>query len=289
MGKIRKPDEVATIDACLVVLTPEDGSAEPIGITSDTEVATEVQIETTDANKLMIKGVLKAQKAEQKTITGVKITLTDNMTVLEVAQAVQGGIILRDEKGKIIKYTPPISGNKEKDRAKYTLDIYTACMDSAGDIVGYEKTTYLHCVGEPVAYNSKDDEWRSAEYILNSMPKKNEPPYAIEYVDELPEVAEQAEVTPVLGELTVASIAGSVAGKTKVTVEPPLAGGNSYKYRVEASPSIPAYDQICNTGYNDWDGTSEIEGATGQKILVVEASAEGKARAAGTANVTAKE
>ena len=52
---------------------------------------------------------------------------------------------------------------------------------------------------------------------------------------------------------------------------------------------MPAYNQICSTGYNDWDGTSEIEGATGQKILVVEANAEGKARAAGTANVTAKE
>lgn len=288
MGKIRRPDEVATIDACLVVMTPEDGSRDAIGITSNTEVATEVQIETTEANKLMIKSALKAQKPEQKTITGVKITLTDNMTVLEMAQAVQGGEIVKDSSGKILRYTPPVSSSIADDRTKYTLDIYTACMDSSGDTLSYEKTTYKHCTGEPVSYNAKDDEWRTAEYVLNSMPKKNEPPYAIEYVDALPEVTEPTEPAPTLGELTITSVEGANAGDTKITVIPSLSSGNSYKYKVAANPTLPTYDQVCSSGYTNWDGAADITAATGQKIVIVEVDAENKARAAGIAIVTAK-
>lgn len=196
--KIRKPDEIATIDAAMIVLTPEDGEEDAIGITTNTEVATEVQTETTDANKLIIKGELKAQKKEKRTVTGIKITLTDNMTVLELAQVVQGGTILRDETGKITKYTPPIIGSKEEQK-KYTVEVYSACMDSSGDVTGYEKIKYLHCTGEPFAYNAKDDEWRSAQYVLTSLPKKGEPPYDQEIVDALPEVTDVSDSTQTEG------------------------------------------------------------------------------------------
>ena len=57
---------MATIDASLIVLTPEGGAGDAIGITTNTEVATEIQIETTDANRLIIKGELKAQKKREK-------------------------------------------------------------------------------------------------------------------------------------------------------------------------------------------------------------------------------
>lgn len=189
-GKIVKPTEAAAIDACMVVLTPESGG-DAIGVTSDTEVATEVQMETTEANKLIIKGVLKGQKPEKKTITGVKVTLTDNLTLLEVAKAVQGGTITRDATGKITKYVPPLIGSEEKPE-KYTLDVYTANMDASGDTLSYEKITYKHCTGEPVAFSSKDDEWRTAQYVLTSHPKNGEAPYEVNIVDELPTVEEAA-------------------------------------------------------------------------------------------------
>ena len=287
MGKIRKPYEVATIDAALIVLTPEKGSEDAIGITTNTEVATEIQTETTDANKLIIKGELKAQKKEKKTITGVQLTLTDNMTVLDLAKAVQGGEIVRDELGNILKYTPPVVGKEEKQE-EYTVDIYSACMDSSGAVVKYEKTTYKHCTGQPFAYNSKDDEWRSAQYVLLSLPKKGEPPYAIEYVDELPEVEDASEIVPTLGELTVKSDAGSTTGKTKVIVTPQKADGNSYKYKTAANLTAPKYNEICTSGYTEWNGTEEITAVTGHKVLIVEVTADNKARAAGIATVAAK-
>lgn len=186
---INKPTETATIDACLVVLTKEDESKSAIGITSNTEVATEIQTEETDDNKLIIKNKLKAQKIGKKTVTGVKVTLTDNLTILELAQAVQGGTITRDESGKITKYTPPLIDSDVKQE-KYTLDIYSACMDTSGDVLQYEKVTYKHCTGDPVGYNAKDDEWRTTEYVLKSLPKGDEAPYEVTYVDELPTVTE---------------------------------------------------------------------------------------------------
>ena len=287
MGTIRRPEEVATIDASLIVLTRENGDGDAFGITTNTEVATEVQTETTDANKLIIKGVLKAQKKEKQTLTGIQITLTDNMTVLDLARAVQGGKILRDEQGKIIKYVPPIVG-EEEEQEKYTVEVYTACMDSSGEILKYEKTTYKHCTGQPFAYNAKDDEWRSAQYVLLCLPKQGEPPYELDYVDELPEIEDVAEIIPELGSLTVTSVAGTTSGKTKVTVKPDKATGNSYKYKTGSSVSLPSYNQDCSSGYTDWNGTDEITATTGQKILIVEVTADAKARAAGIGNVTSK-
>lgn len=287
MGKIRKPDEVATIDAALIVLTPESGEGDSIGITTNTEVATEVLTETTDANKLIIKGELKAQKKEKQTLTGIQLTLTDNMTVLDLAKAVQGGVILRDEQGKIVKYTPPLVG-EESSQEKYTVEVYSACMDSSGEIIKYEKTTYKHCTGQPFAYNAKDDEWRSAQYVLVSLPKQGEPPYEIDYVDELPEVEDASEVVPTLGTLTVTTVAGTSTGKTKVAVKPDKTAGNSYKYKTGASVSLPTYNQDCSSGYQDWDGTSEIAATSGDKILVVEVSASNRAMAAGIGTITVK-
>lgn len=92
-----------------------------------------------------------------------------------------------------------------------------------------------------------------------------------------------------LGELTVTSAAGTNSGDTKVTVTPELTGGNSYKYKVGANPSLPKYDQKLTTGWTAWDGTADITAATGQKIVVAEVTAGNEARKAGSATVTAKE
>lgn len=91
-----------------------------------------------------------------------------------------------------------------------------------------------------------------------------------------------------LGELTVSSAAGTNAGDTAITVSPGLTSGNSYKYKVAANPTMPAYNATCTTGYTVWDGTSDITATTGQKIVVVEVDANNKAKKAGMATVTAK-
>ncbi|MCR2023644.1 hypothetical protein NSB04_28670, partial [Blautia pseudococcoides] len=78
----KRGTEKATIDCCMIVVTTKETTPKCIAITSGTKLGVEPQLETTDAVKCMIKGVLKAQKPEKKTLTGHTLTLTDNLTIL---------------------------------------------------------------------------------------------------------------------------------------------------------------------------------------------------------------
>lgn len=98
--------------------------------------------------------------------------------------------------------------------------------------------------------------------------------------------AQSEAPAPELGVLTVASAAGAESGKTKITVTPAKASGNSYRYKVGASAALPAYDADCSS-YAEWDGTADITATTGQKIVVVECEGD-RARKAGSATVTTK-
>ena len=94
--------------------------------------------------------------------------------------------------------------------------------------------------------------------------------------------------TPELGILNVQSSEGTTAGNTKITVTPVKEENNSYKYKVAANPTMPEYDQVCSSGYTNWNGTDEITATTGQKIVIVEVDSENKAKKAGQTTVTSK-
>ncbi|MCD2492732.1 hypothetical protein LQE92_08835 [Lacrimispora sp. NSJ-141] len=184
----KRGTEKATIDCCMIVVTTEEESPRCIGITSGTKLSVEPQMETTDAVKLMIKGTLKAQKPEKQTLTGHTITLTDNLTILELIEILQGGFLTKDaETQKITGYTPPASG-EEYTPVKFKLDAYSAQM-AGSDITGYEKVSYPGCTGQPAGLNSEDDVFRATEYTINSAPGNGEAPYTIAYVDVLPTIA----------------------------------------------------------------------------------------------------
>lgn len=275
---------MATIDCCMIVATTQESVPRCIAITSGTKLGVEPQIETTDAVKLVIKGTLKAQKPETSTITGHKLTLTDNLTILELIEILQGGKLTRDENGKITGYTPPETGQEYKP-VPFVLDAYSAQMSGA-EIIGYEKVSYPGCTGSPVGLGNEDNVFRATEYTINSAPGGGKPPYTIEYVEALPVI--DTDPAPTLGELTVTSIAGTSVGDTAITVTPVLTSGNSYRYKVAANPTLPEYGQVCSSGYSTWDGSADITAATGQKVLIIEVDAENKAQAAGIATVTAK-
>lgn len=90
------------------------------------------------------------------------------------------------------------------------------------------------------------------------------------------------------GVLTVTSAAGTVSGKTKITVAETLTIGNSYKYKTAASVVAPAIGDDCSTGYTVWNGTDEITATTGNTIVVVEANSLNKVVAVGSTTVTSK-
>lgn len=184
--------EIATIDCCLVTVETKDseGNTVEFGFDTSNKVAVEPQIEETDAAKLVIKGILRAQKLKESTLTGNQITLTDNVFNPELVCVLQGGEILYDttDTTKIIGYNPPVAGSADKGEV-FGLNCYSAQYDASGQIVQYERIHYPNCQGQPVAFGAEDGVFRAPEYTINSAPKTGERPYAITYVDKLPELA----------------------------------------------------------------------------------------------------
>ena len=90
-----------------------------------------------------------------------------------------------------------------------------------------------------------------------------------------------------LDNLTVASVAGTASGDTKITVSPALTSGNSYKYRVADNAVLPAYGQSVKN-WSSWNGTADITAATGKEIVVVECDSAYRAVKGGVCSVTAK-
>lgn len=188
---------IATIDVALVVVTTEETTPRAFALDTSSKIGIESEIETQDAIKLIIKGNLKAQKGEQSTLTGTKITLTDNVFTPELVQVLQGGTILywsdashtststTDAGYGIAKYTPALTGQRPTP-TYFTMEAYSAIYNAAAQIVGYEKATYPHCYGDPVAFSAEDDVFRAPEYTIHSAPDTGEAPYVLDYVDELP-------------------------------------------------------------------------------------------------------
>lgn len=84
--------EIPTIDVVRVAIQAA-GATDEYALNTASKIAVEPVIETTDAVKLIIKGILKAQKKEMNTLTGNKITLTDNVFLPEIVKILQGGTI----------------------------------------------------------------------------------------------------------------------------------------------------------------------------------------------------
>lgn len=176
--------EIATIDVCLVTIETAAGE---FGFDTANSIGVEPQIEEQDAVKLIVKGILRAQKPKTYTVTGNTITLTDNVFNPELVLVLQGGTIKYDAEDptKVIGYTPPVAGSSNKGEV-FKLNAYSAQYDVSGQIVKYEKITYPNCQGVPVAFGSEDGAFRVAEYTINSAPKIGEAPYDISYVPALP-------------------------------------------------------------------------------------------------------
>lgn len=91
-----------------------------------------------------------------------------------------------------------------------------------------------------------------------------------------------------LGTLEVVCTAGTETGKVAVAVDPEKTGDNTYKVKIGAESTMPTYDEDLTSGsWQSWNGTDELTATVGNTVVVAECTAEGKARNAGSAKVTA--
>lgn len=185
----KKAVGIPTIDVSLIVVRT---SSVEIAVDTANKIGVEPQIETEEAIKLIKLGRLIAQKPEQSTITGHRITLTDNVFIPELAKILQGGTLTGT--GVSMTYEPPVAGSTDKGEV-FELDAYSAEYDASGQIVKYEKITYPNCQGTPFGVGSEDNVFRLPEYIIISAPRTGQAPYKISYVSELPAFAQTTELS----------------------------------------------------------------------------------------------
>lgn len=187
---VKKGTEIATIDVALVSVQSYDSGADEIILDTANHIQVEVQTETEDAVKLIVKGRLIAQKGETVTITGNQITLTDNVFNSELVKLLQGGTIKTDpQTGDFVGYTPPVVGDTTEQKT-FMLKAYSSIYNAAGVLTGYERITYPNCKGTPIAFSSEDGTFRASDYVINSAPAEGEAPYDMDIigVNELPVV-----------------------------------------------------------------------------------------------------
>ena len=273
--------EIATIDCTLITIETADGE---FGFDTANQIAVEPQIETQENITLIVKNILRAQKPAQSTITGNQVTLTDNLFNPDLVKILQGGKITLDENNQVVAYSPPVSGSSERGEV-FTLHAYTTQYDSAGLVVRYEKISYPNCQGVPMAFGSQDGTFRVPEYTINSAPKSDEPPYTIEYVNQLPVLVDEYQ----LGGLIVSVEEGEGAGEVKATVTPTKNSFfNRYFYNVgSTSAEFPVYGVNIsqNPTWTEWDGTVDIAADTDDWLTIIETNRDGKALGGGSVQV----
>ena len=90
--------------------------------------------------------------------------------------------------------------------------------------------------------------------------------------------------------LTVNSVAGASAGKTKITIsQPKLVGSNKYKYKVQASDfsDLPELDDDLSA-WTTWNGTDEISATNGYYIAVAETESDFSCERVGKTQVVSR-
>ena len=196
---IKRGTEIPTIDVALLTISVDGG--DEIALTTASKLGVEPQTQTQDAVKLVVKGRLIAQKHEDVTLTGNKLTLTDNVLTPEVVKILQGGTIKNwtdeqqtaegdeDNGFGVARYTPSVAGSAEKGSIFITR-AYSAIYDASGICTGYDCISYPNCKGTPIALNSEDGVFRAPEYTINSAPAKGQAPYELTYIKELPDIPE---------------------------------------------------------------------------------------------------
>jgi len=187
MAVTKAKNEIALIDVALVTVSTDDTNE--MAFTTSNQVTVEPTIETSEDNNLIIKDVLLAKKRGASTLTGVTITLTDNVFNPELVQILQGGTVEYDstDPTKFKKYTPPVSGSGEKG-AIFTLKLYSTNYDTSGLPKGYVTTIFPNCQGAPIAMGATDGTWEAPSYTITSAPETGEAPYTKEYVAALPAI-----------------------------------------------------------------------------------------------------
>ena len=134
-----------------------------------------------------IKNVIMGLIKTDDVLKGYDITLEDQRLIVEVLALIDGGTITTGTNDAFTKYEGPNAGSSPTRKA-FTMTLYTSDRDTSGDANSYYAWKFTHCKGKPVELGSKDNEFRTTSYTIESRPASGNPMVELTPVASLPSV-----------------------------------------------------------------------------------------------------
>lgn len=116
-------------------------------------------------------------------VSGFEIALKQSTMIPQVLQIIDGGTLTGT--GMTTQYTAPAVGVATVKK-QFTLELYTASLDTSGNVLHYVKFAFPNCTGNPVDYAFKDGEFFVPELNIDSNPASGASPYTWNYIAALP-------------------------------------------------------------------------------------------------------
>lgn len=202
-----------------------------------------------DGLTIPVKGSRRINGREIK-VTGTEVELTaDNYKDLIAAADTSTS-------GSVDTITPRI------DFADSDYIDHLVWIGDCGD--GYvlaEFDNVLNVVGLNQTNPSKDTATNPFEFVAHmSDPQSDVVPYRI--------LKFHATGTTAAPSIALYSVEGADTGKTRLSVTPQVAAGQSYKYKTSATVALPSAGDVLTTGWTAWDGDADVTATTGDQIVV---------------------
>jgi len=148
-----------------------------------------------EESELRIRNTIVAQERLEDIIKGYNITLKDCVLSRELLEVVDGGNAAETAGSGFAGYSSPVAG-KESARVRFSLHLYAAEKDYAGDAVSFFRFSFPHCVGSPAKFSLENGTFATPEYTVRSRPGAGECAMRVEVLDRLPVYCASEEELP---------------------------------------------------------------------------------------------
>lgn len=188
----KKVTNMALIDVEMVEIVAHNIDQDTYRWQTASNLDCQLQISEGESTELIVNGRLIAMKRAKDVVTGVELSVSDNIFAPSIIEFLQGGEFVKNEQGEFVSYTAPLAGEEVKP-VKFDFNVYTAQRNMAGDIVSYIKINFGNCQGKPVNIKLDNGSFFAPEYTIVSAPNAGEAPYTITAVEELPTLTADEE------------------------------------------------------------------------------------------------
>ncbi len=138
-----------------------------------------------DESELRVRNTIIAQERLEDIIKGYDITLKDCVMSRDLLEVIDGGEALEAGASSFAGYSSPVAG-RESARTHFSLHLYAAEKDYAGDAVSYFRFSFPNCVGSPAKFSVENGSFTAPEYTVHSRPGAGECAMRVEVLDRLP-------------------------------------------------------------------------------------------------------